>query len=330
MTPPRAAVIYNPVKAPLNELKKQVRIQEAQQHWAPTTWHPTGPGDFGTSAVRQALTNHPDVVIVVGGDEIIRAVASALASSKIPLALVPCGTGNLLARNLKTPLHNFEACILTAFQGSTTYVDMVVIDLEQAQGSHSTQMFLVMAGLGLDADMAAHTSTYMKKYLGWAAYSVPIARSVISHKLFQLTYRIDSQGLARAHAHTVIIGNCGTLTGNMLLLPSARLNDGILDVALLKPTGRLSWARIAARLALQGLTRRSSLGQEIISYALNHASLTYLQGQRFEATFTSPRAIELDGDSFGAVTGLAAQILPGALMIKTATPEHDRDLRRMT
>lgn len=318
MTTPHAAVIYNPAKAPLSELEQYVRSQEDQQHWAPTTWHPTIPDDLGLSAARQALTNRPDVVMVAGGDGIIRAVASVLTNTKIPLAIIPCGTGNLLARNLKTPLNDVEACIFTAFQGITTCIDVGLVDLEQPQGPHSTQIFLVMAGLGLDADMASHTNTHIKKYLGWIAYSVPIARSVISHKLFQLTYRIDHQEPARERAHTVIVGNCGTLTGNILLIPEASPNDGFLDVALLKPTGRLGWGRIATRLAIQGMIRRSPISQEIISYALNHHSLGYLQGRRFEATFDSPRAIELDGDSFGNFTSITAKILPEALMVKAA------------
>lgn len=322
MTTPRAAVIYNPVKAPFNELEKYVRIQEKQQDWAPTTWHPTDADDLGLGAARQALNKQPDVVIVAGGDGTIRAVANVLTNTKVPIALVPCGTGNLLARNLKIPLNDSEACIAAAFQGTTTCMDVGLIDLKRPHGAHCTQVFLVMAGLGLDADMAAHTNTHMKKYLGWIAYSAPIARSVISHKLCQLTYRIDHQEPARDRAHTVIVGNCGTLTGNILLIPDASPTDGFLDVALLKPKRRLGWGRIAARLALQGMIRSSPLSQEILSYAPKHHSLDYLQGSRFEATFDHPRAIELDGDSFGNVIGITAKILPGALMIKTAPKEH--------
>ncbi|GAA1412837.1 hypothetical protein AUR04nite_34770 [Glutamicibacter uratoxydans] len=176
-----------------------------------------------------------------------------------------------------------------------------------------------MSGVGLDADMASATSTRLKKYFGWIAYSVPIAQSVFAHRLFSLTYSIDEHKQKSTRAHTVIIGNCGTLSGNMLLIPTARLDDGLLDVALMRPTRRWGWARIAAKLALQGLMRRSVLGQEIIADAMTHDSLSYLQGDRFDATFSIPRILELDGDSFGLVRQISARILPDALRIQSST-----------
>ena len=64
-------------------------------------------------------------------------------------------------------------------------------------------------------------SAIAKKHLGWLAYVTPIARSVIVNRLFHLDYRVDQNRVRSSRAHTVIVGNCGTLTGNMLLIPSA-------------------------------------------------------------------------------------------------------------
>ncbi|GAB3621602.1 diacylglycerol kinase family protein [Glutamicibacter endophyticus] len=317
MTNPHAAVVYNPVAAPLEELRQHVQRQEARHKWAPTTWHPSDPKDFGAGAAVQALKNHPEVMIVAGGDGTVRAVASVLIDSNVPIALVPCGTGNLLARNLKVPINDVASCIVMAFQRDSILIDVAAIELCRPGGYHGREIFLVMSGVGLDADMAAATSTRLKKYLGWIAYSMPIAQSVFAHKLFSLTYSIGKQKQKSTRAHTVIIGNCGTLSGNMLLIPTARFDDGLLDVALMQPTRRWGWTRIAARLVLQGLMRRSVLGQEIIAGAMNHNSLSFLQGDRFDATFSVPRPIELDGDSFGVVTRISVRIMPDALKIRS-------------
>lgn len=321
MTNPHAAVVYNPVAAPLEELRQHVQRQEARHKWAPTTWHPSDPKDFGAGAAVQALKKRPEVMIVAGGDGTVRAVASVLIDSNVPIALVPCGTGNLLARNLKIPLNDVASCIVMAFQKDSILIDVAAIELCRPGGHHSGEIFLVMSGVGLDADMAGATSTRLKKYLGWIAYSVPIAQSVFAHRLFSLTYSIDEHKQKNARAHTVIIGNCGTLSGNMLLIPTARFDDGLLDVALMQPTRRWGWVRIAAKLALQGLMRRSVLGQEIIAGAMNRNSLSFLQGERFDATFYIPRPIELDGDSFGVVTQLSVRILPDALRIQSISSD---------
>ena len=120
-----------------------------------------------------------------------------------------------------------------------------------------------------------------------------------------------------ARAHTVIVGNCGTLTGNMLLLPAARIDDGNLDVVMMRPGGRLGWTGIGSRLTLQGWARRSRLTRTLLSYAGDLHALAYTQGSRFEAAFDEPRQIQLDGDGFGEVTRVRISVLPAALLIRT-------------
>ncbi len=117
-------------------------------------------------------------------------------------------------------------------------------------------------------------------------------------------------------AHTVIVGNCGTLTGNMLLIPAAIIDDGLLDVVMMRPTGRFGWARIGTRLTLQGLARRSPLSRKILQQTPDLHALAYVQGTRFEARFDAPHLIELDGDSFGHITRVRVSVRPGALHVR--------------
>lgn len=311
-----AAVVYHPVKAPLDQLRPVVAEHANRHGWAPTRWYATRSDDAGRSAAEQALAAGPAVVMVAGGDGTVRAVAEVLQGTGVPLALVPAGTGNLLARDVGAPLSDLVACVTVAFSGQERAVDVGVVDLEDEHGERRTHTFVVMAGIGLDAEMAESTSSTAKKHLGWFAYVTPIARSVIANRLFHFSYRIDGARVRSTRAHTVIVGNCGTLTGNMLLIPAAIIDDGLLDVVMMRPAGRFGWARIGTRLTLQGLARRSSFSRKLLQQTPDLRSLAYVQGRRFDARFDAPHLIELDGDSFGHVVRVRVRVRAGALLVR--------------
>lgn len=317
-----AAVVYNPVKVPLDRLRGAVREQERVHGWGESRWYETSSDDSGRRAAEEALAGDPAVVIVAGGDGTVRTVAEAVYETGTPLALLPAGTGNLLARNLRLPLNDVEGAVAAAFTGETRDVDVAVAELEDETGERRTRVFLVMAGIGLDAEMAEHTSALAKKRLGWMAYVAPIARSVVANRLFHVDYRVDGGRTRSARAHTVIVGNCGTLTGNMLLIPTAKIDDGLLDVVMLRPKGRFGWAGIGTRLTLQGVAHRSRFGRHMLSLAPDLQALAYAQGRRFEARFETPHGIELDGDSLGLVVRARITVQPGALQICSGGNGH--------
>ncbi|GAT71990.1 putative diacylglycerol kinase [Microbacterium sp. HM58-2] len=319
----RAAVVYNPVQGSLDALRLAVAEQERKAGWAATRWYETSREDAGTSAANAAAADDPAVVIVAGGDGTVRAVAEVLHGTGIPVALVPTGTGNLLARNLGIPRGDLDRCIAAAFSGETRAVDVGVAELEDEEGRRRTSVFVVMAGIGLDAEMAERTSALAKRHLGWFAYVTPIARSIIANRLFHLDYRIDEGRVRSARAHTIIVGNCGTLTGNMLLIPDAVVDDGLLDVVMMRPTGRFGWARIGTRLTIQGIARRSRLSRRLLRDAPDLRMLAYAQGTRLEARFESPHGIELDGDGFGLVVRVRIGIRPKALLVCVGHPPAD-------
>ncbi len=315
-----AAVVYHPLKAPIDRMRAVLEGRENAHGWERTRWYETSPDDDGRAAAQQALRDGAAVIIVAGGDGTVRAVADVVHSSGIPVALVPAGTGNLLARDLGVPLADLDACVAVAFTGSVRAVDVGVAELEQQSGARWAHAFVVMAGIGLDADMAENTSALAKKHLGWFAYVGPIARSVIANRLFQLDYRVDGGRRRSARAHTVIVGNCGTLAGNLLLIPAAVVDDGLLDVVMMRPNGRLGWAQIGSRLTLQGMARGSRMTRRALDRAPELHALAYARGRRFEARFDLPRLVQLDGDSFGHVVAVRISVVPGALRVCGETP----------
>ncbi len=320
MSDRHAAVVYHPAKAPIARIRQAVAANERRHGWGPTRWYETTAGDSGVAATALARADGPAVVIVSGGDGTVRSAVEELHGTGIPVALVPAGTGNLLARDLGISLSDVEGAVAAAFTGAERPIDVGVAELEDEAGTRRRRAFVVMAGIGLDADMAENTNPVAKKHLGWFAYVSPIARSIIANRLFSLHYRVDGGRTRSALAHTVIVGNCGTLAGNMLLIPKAVVDDGLLDVVMMRPRGRFGWAGIGSRLTMQGIARRSRWTRSVLERAPELPSLAYAQGRRFEARFDLPRLVQLDGDGFGRVVAVRISVRPGALVIRTGAP----------
>ncbi len=310
-----AVVIVNPVKVAVDQLRATVAAEEQRNGWQPSEWLQTAGDDPGQSAARAALTQRPAVVIVAGGDGTIRAVAEEIASSGVPLAIVPAGTGNLLARNLGLMARPEEA-VRTAFAGSDRAIDVGIAELEREDGSATTEAFLVMTGIGLDATMAADTNRTLKKYLGWLAYTDPIGRSILGNQRFTLHYRVDEAAEQSIQAHTVIVGNCGTLTAGLLLLPDAAVDDGLLDVVLFRPKGFRQWSRVGLRLVLGRVLHRTRGGRMVLRASPRLRALEYRQAQRLTARFDAPQLIQLDGDSFGRIVAVQLSLRYRELLVR--------------
>jgi diacylglycerol kinase (ATP) len=117
--PRHAAVIYNPIKVDLDAIRAVVAREEASAGWGETLWFPTSVDDAGQGPASEAIEAGVALVIAAGGDGTVRAVAEGMRESSIPLALLPSGTGNLLARNLNLTLNDLDHSINTAFTGTT-------------------------------------------------------------------------------------------------------------------------------------------------------------------------------------------------------------------
>ena len=144
----------------------------------------------------------------------------------VALALLPSGTGNLLARNLKLTLDDLEHSIHSAFTGEDRQIDLGMIEIRRADSRIDRHSYVVMAGLGLDAKMLANTDEELKAKIGWLAYVKAIAIALRDKNQLRLRYTLDDGGVRSLRAHTVIVGNCGSLQGNVMLMPDAAVDDG--------------------------------------------------------------------------------------------------------
>jgi diacylglycerol kinase (ATP) len=315
----RAAVVYNPVKVDLAKLRREVAKSEKAAGWMPSLWLPTRVDDIGTGQARQAVAAGVDVVLGAGGDGTVRAVAEGLRGSGVALALLPAGTGNVLARNLDLPVMQLAASVRTAFTGVDRAIDMGVIELERADHSRETHAFVALAGLGLDAKMIANTRPELKRRVGWLAYVDAIARSMRDSEKIRMRYRLDGGEERTMSVHTILVGNVGLLPGNVLLLPDAEVDDGLFDIVTLRPEGLGGWAQIWLKITWEnGVLRRSSVGRRLVGLAREVRTLRYLRGRRISVRLDRAEDFELDGDEFGLVLAFDAYVDPASLIIRVA------------
>ncbi|WP_144751242.1 diacylglycerol/lipid kinase family protein [Curtobacterium pusillum] len=326
-----AAVVYNPVKVHLPTLKQTVEKHQQEAGWAETLWFETTEEDPGGGMARAALEAGADVVAAAGGDGTVRAVAEVVHGSDASLALLPSGTGNLLARNMKLPLDDLGGMAKAIFSGNDRSIDFGQIGVERPDGSRDEFGFLVMAGLGLDARMLANTRPGLKKRVGWLAYLDSLFRSVRDTDGFEFKYRLDESARnGSVRAHSVIVGNCGMLQANAMLLPDAEIDDGVFDIVVMRPRGFFGWVRIGARVfwenAILRWFHRSSLGNTVVGRRITTAAkqerpLRYMRGEEFVLRLTKPDEFEIDGDPVGEIVAFRAQIDAGSLDVRVPVIE---------
>lgn len=312
-----AAVVYNPIKVDVDELKAAISAEAASAGWSETLWFETTEDDPGQGMAQQAIDHKVDIVIAAGGDGTVRAVAEKLGGTGIPLALLPSGTGNLLARNLDLMLNDQPHSIQSAFRGKNRDIDLGIIDIMREDQSRDRHTFLVMAGLGIDAKMLANTDPELKKKVGWLAYVDAIAKALRDKSELHVRYSIDGSPARRRNVHTLIVGNCGSLPANILLLPEASVDDGIFDIVFLRPKDILGWLQIWAKIAWEnGIVRRTKAGRKLMGPMKPVRALEYKTGKTLTVRLDKPEEIELDGDPFGKATALKTWVEPGALTIR--------------
>jgi diacylglycerol kinase (ATP) len=324
-SPSFAAIVYNPIKVDEERLRAAVAASERSAGWGETRWYATSEEDPGVGQAKQAVRDGARVVMAAGGDGTIRAVSEGLQSSDVPIALLPSGTGNLLARNLKLSLDRLEESVETAFTGVDRAIDLGTVDLERPDGSRDQHAFVVMAGLGIDAAMIANTSPALKKKVGWLAYVQGIARAMRGPNTVRLRFRLDGGQARSVRVNSVLIGNCGLLTGNILLLPEAVVDDGIFDIVALRPEGLFGWIQIAWKVLWEnGVMRRSELGRKILSNTKEVRTLRYLKGKEIVFRTEDPQEFQLDGDTMGEVVAVRARVRPSGLAVRIPATEQDR------
>ena len=293
----RVAVIVNPIKVGnIDVFKDRLNVVAAREGWNEPRWWETTIEDPGKGQAHQALESGVDLIIAAGGDGTVRVVCDEVARTGVSVAILPHGTGNLLARNLGIPL-NIKDALDTAFAGQDRAVDLATYSSDAGPDT----VFLVMAGLGMDAAIMTGADDQLKSKVGWLAYFVSGVKSA-RFPATRLQISVDDGEFVKFRARTVVIGNVGFLQGGIPLLPDAQVDDGLLDVVVIAPKRLLGWLAIIVRVL--GRQRRTN------------AKLGRMTGHKVVIRAEKPTPMQLDGDAIGEGTQITAEVQPGVLLIR--------------
>lgn len=317
LAPQRAAVIYNPIKVDLPTLKRSVVAASEAVGWDAPLWLSTTARDAGQAAAGTAIRRGVNLIFAAGGDGTVRAVAEGLRGTGMPLALIPAGTGNLLARNLHISVTNLDTAIAAGFTGVDHPIDLGLARIVRQNGTVEEHVFVVMAGLGLDAKLISNTNPRLKKAVGWLAYVDAGLRSLPELAPLKLRYSLNNAPERVVNVHTIIMGNCGELPGGILLMPDAKPDDGVLDIAAFRPRGTLGWFTVWNRIAWgNGVLRKSAIGRGLINLSTDVKDVTYLTGKDLRLWVDTPEEFQLDGDQFGEAVAVHTWLEPHGLIVR--------------
>jgi YegS/Rv2252/BmrU family lipid kinase len=287
----RAAVVVNPTKLGDDKVfRGSVRRAMDRYGWDEPLWLETTPADPGRGQAQAAVSAGVSLVLACGGDGTVTACAEGVAGTGVPLAIIPMGTGNLLARNVGVPV-GLDDALAVALDGVQRPIDT---------GRVNGRLFVVMAGTGLDAEMLNDVSEPLKKRLGWLAYAISAARH-LGDRPMRVTISADGRPGRRMRASALIVGNVGWLRGGLPLLPDARPDDGRLDAVVLIAGGLTRWLAVIADILL----RRPAPGR------VYRAQFTTLR-----VTLDADRPWELDGEVMEPDLQLTVVAQPGDLLLR--------------
>lgn len=261
---------------------------------------------------RQAMASGCDTIFACGGDGTIHNVVQALAKSTVALAVLPMGTANALAHDLKLPL-DVVAAAKAALQASRRRVALGCIQYVDSEGNQGTRYFVFAAGIGVDAHLFYKLHAGSKQRLGMTAYYAKAWRMWLTYRMqrFSAEYLESGNEEARKAEVTELMAVRIRNFGGVLqeLAPGASLERDDLRLVLCRTASRTAYLAYVTR----GLLRQKWAIPGIDLVHSGRVSCQYLSSGESDAP---PRKIyaEADGELLGTLP-VEMTVLPDALTL---------------
>jgi YegS/Rv2252/BmrU family lipid kinase len=294
-------VITNPAAARTDRLAVNAVMSTLKAAgWSAEVLATGGPGDARVLA-EYGVAEGVDVVAVFGGDGTTMQAAAALVGTEVALGVIPGGTGNLLAGNLRIPASPARAARALVSARPRRF------DLGRMERPGGAQYFAVACGAGYDARVMAGTLAEHKQRWGMAAYVATTLRLIQDIRSTIHTITIDGVEY-EADAAMVLVANCGEVIPPFIRLgPGITPDDGMLDVVVVRAN---SFSQSV--LAVWELLRVTpgSLGE---AGYVGHA-----RGREVRVETVPVQPVQLDGEP-GGHTPFTASVVPGAIQVMVPT-----------
>ncbi|MCC7417842.1 MAG: diacylglycerol kinase family lipid kinase [Acidobacteria bacterium] len=268
------------------ELARRVLADHAEPAVIALTERPGHARDLARAALADGVRR----IVAWGGDGTVNEVASVLASTPAALGIVPSGSGNGLARTLNLPRAPEDA-LSTALRGTPRAIDM---------GEMNGRLFVNIAGLGLDAEVAERFNDPRNVRRGLGGYVRIVARALLACKTIRCT--IDAGGAERQARPLLVAFANGPQYGNGIrIAPDARVDDGRLDMVIVEERSRAATMRQLPRLVCGGIGRSPDWRLQTITEA--------------RITADTPMALHVDGEPLNRGSTAQVRVLPGVLKV---------------
>ena len=294
---PRVLLIANPAAARTRARVVDVIMAAfATAGWNAEVLATGGPGDARRLAA-EGVAAGAEIVAVFGGDGTTMQAAAALVGTDVALGVIPGGTGNLLAGNLRIPSAPARA-VRALVTGRPK-----MFDLGRMQRPDGEHFFAVACGAGYDARVMGETLTEHKRRWGMAAYVATTLRLIRDIRSTEHVITIDGV-VYDANAAMVLVANCGEVIPPYVRLGAGiRPDDGLLDVVVVRADGFGQSLR-----AVWDLVRMAPEVEGLDTY------IGYARGREIRVESEPVQPVQLDGEA-GGETPFTATVVPQAIRI---------------
>ncbi|HUJ98589.1 MAG TPA: diacylglycerol kinase family protein [Stellaceae bacterium] len=272
----RLLVIYNPTSGRRKRRKLERFLFHLDRLGAAVTLRETTAPRHAEALARAADPAQVDAVLVAGGDGTINEAVNGLAGSPLPLTVLPLGTANVLANEIGLPRRSAALARIAAFAPARPVWPGEAM---AEGGTGGARRFLIMAGLGFDAEVVEHLDLALKRRTGKLAYVASIFGRLRDYR--PCFYRGEVDGAAVMGA-SLVAAKAHFYGGRFVLAPAARLEDPSLQIVVFEHAGRSAALGYMAAMSL-GLLQRCR-------------SLRVLRGESVRLLEPAGAALQLDGD----------------------------------
>jgi diacylglycerol kinase (ATP) len=219
---------------------------------------------------RQVVSQGSDGVLAVGGDGLVHLAIQALAQTGVGLGVIPAGTGNDFARALGLPLAAPEKIIERVLSTAPQPVDL---------GLANQHFFGAILSTGFDS-IVNERANAMRWPRGPMRYNLAIARELPVFKPRAYRFTIDNETFS-TEAMLVAVANAASYGGGMKICPQAQINDGWLDVLILKPLSKIEFLRVFPKVyAGTHVTHPAVVIRRARSVEIEADAIAYSDGER--------------------------------------------------
>lgn len=236
----------------------------------------------------EAAAKGVDVVVAVGGDGTVNEVARSLTHTSSALGIIPCGSGNGLARHLFIPINPVGALKILA------ECNIERLDYGKING----RPFFCTCGVGFNAFVSQRFAAAGKR--GFLTYVDNTLKGGLSYK--PETYQINFDGEEQTHeAFLIACANASQYGNNVFIAPAASMNDGLMDVTILEPFNLLEAPQVVLQLLNKTIDR-------------NPHARTF-QCRRLHIRRDHPGVVHFDGDPMECGTDIDVELIPQGINV---------------